>query len=130
MNNKRSAEPAPDPLASVDLLAPRLRRELRTKVGSLKAFSSGFVGIDLFPYQLEAGEAIARSVLRRDGETFVLIFARQSGKDELLKEASMKGKIYAVSQRSALIFRDGALSVVGDVFLFENGEKKPVNRAV
>ena len=84
MNNKRSAEPAPDPLASVDLLAPRLRRELRTKVGSLKAFSSGFVGIDLFPYQLEAGEAIARSVLRRDGETFVLIFARQSGKDELL----------------------------------------------
>jgi hypothetical protein len=42
------------------------------------------VGIDLYPYQEEAAEAIVHSALKRDGNTFVLIFTRQSGKDETL----------------------------------------------
>ncbi len=65
-------------------LPPDQRRELRRKVSGLKAFADGFVGIHLWPYQLEAADAIVKSVLDRDGESFVLIFARQSGKDELL----------------------------------------------
>ncbi len=65
-------------------LSSNERRELHTKVSTIKAFAAGFVGIRLWPYQLEAANAIVRSVLARDGESFVLIFARQSGKDELL----------------------------------------------
>ena len=65
-------------------LPPDQRRELRRKVSGIKAFADGFVGIHLWPYQLEAADAIVKSVLARDGESFVLIFARQSGKDELL----------------------------------------------
>ncbi len=59
-------------------------RELRRKVGSIKHFASGFVGIQLRPFQVEAADAIVRSVLARDGKSFVLLFARQSGKDELI----------------------------------------------
>jgi peptidase E len=44
-------------------------------------------------------------------------------KDRMLIEASKEGKIYAIPQGAALISRDGALSFMGEVFLFENGEK-------
>ena len=37
----------------------------------------------LRPYQLEAGEAVARSACRRDGKIFVVMMSRQSGKNEL-----------------------------------------------
>jgi hypothetical protein len=85
MSSRKPAESTPaGSLSSLNQLPRSLRRELRTKVGSLKGFSSGFVGVDLYPYQLEAGNAIVRSVLARHGDSFVLIFARQSGKDELL----------------------------------------------
>jgi peptidase E len=47
----------------------------------------------------------------------------EPAKERLLAEASKEGKIYAISQRAAVISRDGALSFVGEVFLFENGEK-------
>jgi peptidase E len=47
----------------------------------------------------------------------------EPAKDRMLVEASKEGKIYAISQRAAVISRDGALSFVGEVFLFENGEK-------
>ena len=43
--------------------------------------------------------------------------------DDLLRRLSKTGKIYAIPQRAALVFDDGALSFFGDVFLFENGEK-------
>ncbi len=60
------------------------RRELRTKVAAIKGFARGFVGIQLRPYQIEAADAVVKSVLARDGNSFVIMFARQSGKDELL----------------------------------------------
>ena len=47
----------------------------------------------------------------------------ESAKERLLAGASKKGKIYAISQRAAVISRDGALSFIDEVFLFENGEK-------
>jgi peptidase E len=47
----------------------------------------------------------------------------EPAKDRLLGEASKEGKIYAISQRAAVISSNGGLSFVGDVFLFENGAK-------
>jgi len=72
--------------ALVAKLSLRQRRELRKKVRTLRYFAEGLLGIHLRPYQLRAANAILNSVINRDGETFVIIFARQSGKDELLAD--------------------------------------------
>lgn len=50
---------------------------------SLGSFSSLAAPRPLRPYQLEAGEAIVRSVLGGEGKTFTIMMARQSGKNEL-----------------------------------------------
>jgi hypothetical protein len=44
--------------------------------------------------------------------------------DALLKKLSRKRKLFAIPQSSALVSDDGALSVLGDVFVFEAGEKR------
>jgi peptidase E len=44
-------------------------------------------------------------------------------KDNTLKRLSKQEKIYAIPERAALVYDDGALSFMGDVFLFQNGEK-------
>jgi dipeptidase E len=44
-------------------------------------------------------------------------------KDNELKRLSKKEKIYAIHERSALVYDNGQLSFMGDVYLFENGEK-------
>jgi hypothetical protein len=66
----------------------QLSRRARTEVGetanSIKGFARHFTGVRLHPYQLKAAEAIIHSVYERDGKTFVIIFSRQSGKDEIL----------------------------------------------
>jgi hypothetical protein len=62
------------------------RQELCWKTASINGFTQGLVGIRLRPYQLQAAKAIIKSVFDRDGESFVIIFARQSGKDELLAD--------------------------------------------
>jgi len=54
-------------------------------LSSLSAFSKAG-GIKLRPYQAETGNAIVDSVKRGQGLTFVVIFPRQSGKDELMAQ--------------------------------------------
>ena len=44
-------------------------------------------------------------------------------KDGALKKLSKEEKIYAIPERSALVYEDGALSFMGEVYLFQNGEK-------
>jgi len=44
-------------------------------------------------------------------------------KDGELKRLSKEEKIYAIPERSALVYDNGTLSFMGDVFLFQNGEK-------
>jgi peptidase E len=44
-------------------------------------------------------------------------------KDDALKRLSKQEKIYAIPERSALVYDNGALSFMGDVYLFQNGEK-------
>jgi len=46
-----------------------------------------------------------------------------TSKDRELKEMSMKRKIYAIPERSALVYDSGNLSFIGDVYLFYNGKK-------
>ena len=65
-------------------LTPSHRREIHAASYTIKGFARKFIGIPLYPYQEEAAEAIVNSVFMRDGMTFVIIFCRQSGKDETL----------------------------------------------
>ena len=44
-------------------------------------------------------------------------------KDGALKRLSQQEKIYAIPERAALVYEDGALSFMGEVYLFQNGEK-------
>lgn len=58
-------------------------RTARRLLGSIGSFSQYAAPRRLRPYQVEAGEAIVRSVLRGEGHTFTVCMARQSGKNEL-----------------------------------------------
>lgn len=60
----------------------RLLRILR----SPEDFTQAVNHIHLRPYQVEAFQAIWSSIRERRGDSFVLIFSRQSGKDELIAD--------------------------------------------
>ena len=60
------------------------KREIRAASNTIQGFARKFIGITLYPYQQEAANAIVNSVFKRDGMAFVIIFCRQSGKDEIL----------------------------------------------
>jgi peptidase E len=51
----------------------------------------------------------------------------EPSKDNVLRKLSATEKIFAIPQRAALVCDNGVLSFVGEVFLFENGEKTRVN---
>lgn len=44
-------------------------------------------------------------------------------KDTALEQLSRQEKIFAVSMNSAIVYENGVSSFVGDIFLFENGQK-------
>jgi peptidase E len=44
-------------------------------------------------------------------------------KDDELKRLSKEEKIYAIPERSALVYDNDTLSFIGNVYLFQNGEK-------
>ena len=48
--------------------------------------------------------------------------------DERLRKRSKMEKVYGIPPRAAVVFEKGILSFVGDVVLFENGEKILLNR--
>jgi dipeptidase E len=43
--------------------------------------------------------------------------------DDELRRLSKEEKIYAIPERSAVVYDHGALSFIGNVYLFQNGEK-------
>ena len=45
-------------------------------------------------------------------------------KDVVLRKLSKEEKIYAVPERAALVYANGTLSFIGDLYLFEDGEKQ------
>ena len=65
-------------------LSINAKKEILAAANSVKGFARYFAGVELYPYQAEAAEAIVHSVAERDGKTFVMIFTRQAGKDETL----------------------------------------------
>jgi peptidase E len=44
-------------------------------------------------------------------------------RDSELKKLSKQGRIYAIRERSALVYDNDAISSIGDVYLFQNGKK-------
>jgi hypothetical protein len=56
---------------------------MRALPHSLDAFARKFMGITLRPYQLQAAQAVIDSVNQKAGRSIVILFSRQSGKDEL-----------------------------------------------
>jgi hypothetical protein len=64
------------PASSRPLLASRL-------ASSIEDFSACLLQVPLRPYQLEVARAVVASVLGRLGLSFVVVFPRQSGKNEL-----------------------------------------------
>jgi hypothetical protein len=63
---------------------PRKESHFRRIALRLERFSLVLNSIRLRPYQLEPFNAIWESIRNRRGDSFVLIFSRQSGKDELI----------------------------------------------
>ena len=53
-------------------------------LSDIERFSRIIVGMPLYPYQIEPLRAIIDSVLRRRGREFLLVFPRQSGKNEAI----------------------------------------------
>ena len=66
------------------MISATLQRQIKEATERIRYFALHLIKINLRPYQIEAAEAIIRSVFARDGKTFVIIFSRQSGKDEIL----------------------------------------------
>ncbi len=52
----------------------------------IEQFSRHIIGVPLYPYQVEPLRAIIDSVLRRRGREFLLVFPRQSGKNEAVAQ--------------------------------------------
>lgn len=54
-----------------------------TEMSKLDDFTRASCGIALRPYQLEAAQAVLKSIRKHAGRSIVIMFSRQSGKDEL-----------------------------------------------
>jgi peptidase E len=56
-------------------------------------------------------------------EFTVKVHYKPSEDTELKRLSKQEEKIYAIPERSALVYDNGALSAMGNVYLFQNGEK-------
>ena len=63
-------------------MSPSRKTLLRSLASSPQEFSSKFIGIPLRPYQQQVADLVLHSVLDKLGLSFVVIFPRQSGKNE------------------------------------------------
>lgn len=66
---------------------------IRQRSRSLESFAREFLQIRLRPYQIEAAQAVLDSIHAGAGRSIVILFARQSGKDEL--SANLKAYLLA-----------------------------------
>ena len=63
--------------------AALIRAPIQERSRGLAVFARDFMRITLRPYQLEAAQAVIDSIRERAGRSIVIMFSRQSGKDEL-----------------------------------------------
>lgn len=61
-----------------------LKQTIKRVAKKFASFTSHGGGIDMRRYQLRAANAIIDSIIKKKGLSFVIIFPRQSGKDELI----------------------------------------------
>jgi len=78
-------------------LPPDLRRSLKEALRDIRLFARLISGLRLRKYQEEVALAIVDSVVRRKGLSFVVIFPRQSGKNEL--QAQIETYLLTLLQR-------------------------------
>ena len=71
------------------------RTALQKHSQGLATFANRTLGITLRPYQLEAAQAVINSIREGAGRTIVILFSRQSGKDELAANL----KVYLLARR-------------------------------
>ena len=62
---------------------PLARTPIQKRSRSLASFARDFMHITLRPYQVEAAQAVLDSIREHAGRSIVIMFSRQSGKDEL-----------------------------------------------
>jgi hypothetical protein len=73
----------PPPLGRGSSIAPDARARLATYLlNDIGLFSRHVIGLPLYDYQLQPLRAIVDAVLNRQGGEFLLVFPRQSGKNE------------------------------------------------
>ena len=60
------------------------KQTVKAVAKKFEKFTANGGGIEMRPYQLKAAKAIITSVTKKQGLTIVVIFPRQSGKDELI----------------------------------------------
>ena len=85
-------------------------RQIREAAFSANGFAKHFVGIELYPYQEEAAEAIVHSAIQRDGNTFVLVFSRQSGKDETLAITARLTGLFSLKASNTIRYANAPVS--------------------
>jgi hypothetical protein len=67
---------------------PKSIAHLKALLTSIGLFSRLVLKVPLYPYQLAPAEAVIQSCLQRRGLEFLLVFPRQSGKDETIAQIS------------------------------------------
>jgi hypothetical protein len=64
-------------------MSPRIQTIKARHARTFANFTERSGGITMRPYQMEAAQAILKSIRNREGKSFVVIISRQAGKDEL-----------------------------------------------
>jgi len=77
---------------------PALKQALKKMLRDVAAFSCHASGVTLRKYQVEAARAIALSAIRGEGKSFVVMFPRQSGKNEM--QAQIEAYLLTLLSRS------------------------------
>jgi hypothetical protein len=91
-----------------------VRADLKHSHSNIARFSkTHFHDMSLRPYQLRAADEIARSVLNGKGRQFVVVFARQAGKDEMLAQLAAYLMSRTPGQRSSILFVNPTLRPQG-----------------
>ncbi len=79
------------------LIANRQQRLLAHLLRDISRFSNQVIDMPLYAYQLESVRPIISSVLKQEGREFLLVYPRQSGKNEAV--AQMLAYLLALFQR-------------------------------
>ncbi|MDA0244700.1 MAG: hypothetical protein OT477_14875 [Chloroflexi bacterium] len=86
------------------MMTDRQKLALKHIMADVERFSSKMLGIVLWPYQVDPLREILQSIFRKEGREFLIVFPRQSGKNEAI--AVLLVYLLALFQRTggAMVF--------------------------